>query len=95
MSDNENDYKNFNIGPVLEKISKNADSLVDELLAIIYNSDTDPRTKLQAIGMLLDRLIPKLGVDTGKVEASEESGARRKLKAEIEELIQKEMKKGV
>lgn len=86
----------------VEKISKEAVNLVDELLLIIYNHEldgegrpiVDARTKLQGIGMLLDRAVPKKGVDNGKSDVVEESGSKKKLRAEIEALIKKEIGKG-
>lgn len=81
----------------VEKITKESVNLVDELLHIIYNQEldvenrpiVDARTKLQAIGMLLDRGVPKLGVDHGKSDVVEESSSKKKLQKEIEELIKK------
>lgn len=80
---------------VVRKITLESEALVDELLLIIYNHDVaadghpvvEPRIKLTAIGMLLDRGIPKLAVDHSKSEIVEESGTRKKIREEIEALV--------
>lgn len=80
---------------VVRKIVTHADGLVDELLYIIYNREVDvdghpivePRVKLSAIGMLLDRGVAKLAVDNNKSEVVEESKTRRKIREEIEAMV--------
>ena len=83
---------------VVEKITMESGALVDELLSIIYNHDVnvegepvvDAKVKLSAIAMLLDRGIPKLGVDSTKSSAVEENGTRKKIREEIEALVKKD-----
>lgn len=80
---------------IVEKITFEAEPLVDELLFIIYNREVnedgepivDAKIKLSAIAMLLDRGIPKLGVDHTKKEVVEESITRKKIREEIETLV--------
>lgn len=82
---------------ISERITKESDKLIDELLLIIYNDSldeegrpiVDAKTKLQAITMLLDRGVPKLGVEHTKSEIIEETTSHKKLRTEIEELIKK------
>lgn len=85
---------------VVTKIVKESGNLVDELLAIIYSNAVDeqgrpivePRIKLSAIGMLLDRGIPKLAVDGNKSEVIEESRTRKKIREEIEGMMKNKKK---
>lgn len=65
------------------KITLESERLIDELLIIIYAPDVDARVKLSAIGMLLDRGVPKLAVDNKKSEIVEESKTRKKIQEEI------------
>lgn len=69
------------------RIVLESDRLVDELFGIVFDAETDPRTKLSAISMLLDRGIPKLGIRHSKEEETEERGSRKQLREEIEKLL--------
>lgn len=72
-----------------------APRLVRELLDIIYSDDldvdgrpiVDAKVKLSAIGMLLDRSVPKLAVAKADTEVIEESKTRKKIKEEIKALM--------
>lgn len=83
---------------VTTKITDEAEGLVDELLFIIYNREVnddgdyrvDAKTKLSAIGMLLDRSIPKKGVDSTKSAVVEESGTRKRIREEIEAMMKEQ-----
>ena len=74
---------------VVDQITLESEKLIQELLDIIYDREVDSRVRLSAIGMLLDRGIPKLGVEHTKDEEVEESNSRKKMRSEIEELIKK------
>lgn len=82
---------------IVDKITLESDRLIDELLKIIYSDDlgedgrpfVDAKVKLSAIAMLLDRGIPKLGVDNSKSEVVEETGTRKKIREEIEQLVKR------
>jgi hypothetical protein len=73
------------------KIILESDRLVDEVFGIIFDPETDPRTKLSAISMLLDRGLPKLGIKHAKEEDGEELGSRKQLREEIENLMKKKL----
>jgi uncharacterized protein (DUF2225 family) len=75
---------------IARRIILESDRLVDELFGIVFDPDTDPRTKLSAISMLMDRGIPKLGIKHTKEEESEERGSRKQLREEIEKLIKEQ-----
>lgn len=75
---------------IAKRIILESDRLVDELFGIVYDPDTDPRTKLTAISMLMDRGIPKLGIKHTKEEETEERGSRKQLREEIEKLIKEQ-----
>lgn len=75
---------------VARRIVADADRLVDELFAIAYDPDADPKVRLSAISMLMDRGIPKLGVQHTKEEESEERGSRTQLRDEIERMIREQ-----
>lgn len=66
------------------------DRLLDELFGIVFDPETDPRTKLSAISMLMDRGIPKLGIKHTKEDETEERGSRKQLREEIERLIREQ-----
>lgn len=72
------------------RIILESDRLIDELFGIVFDPDTDPRTKLSAISMLMDRGIPKLGIRHSKEEESEERGSRKELREEIERLLKQQ-----
>ena len=74
---------------VVDQITVESEKLIAELLNIAYGEE-GARTKLQAIGMLLDRAVPKLGVDHAKLEDDSESRDRKRLRAEIEDLLMEE-----
>lgn len=75
---------------IARRIILESDRLVDELFGIVFDPDTDPRTKLSAISMLMDRGIPKLGIKHTKEEETEERGSRKQLREEIEKLIKEQ-----
>lgn len=79
---------------IARRIILESDRLIDEAFGIIYDPETDPRTKLSAISLLLDRGIPKLGIKHTKDDESEELGSRRELREEIERLIKKKENEG-
>lgn len=72
---------------VVDQITVESEALIQELLNISKDPEADSRVKLQAIGMLLDRAVPKLGVDHAKMEDDSESRDRRRLREEIEALL--------
>lgn len=75
---------------VARRIVADADRLVDELFGIAYDIDADPKVRLSAISMLMDRGVPKLGVQHTREEESEERGSRTQLREEIEKLIREQ-----
>jgi predicted component of type VI protein secretion system len=75
---------------VIDKIVLESPRLLEELLNIVYDPEVEAKIKLPALSMLLDRSIPKLGVDHAKSEAAEESGTRKKIRAEIEAMFKKQ-----
>lgn len=88
--DDENDesaqVENFRKS-IARKIALESDRLVDELFAIVYDEEVEAKVKLSAITILLDRGIPKLGVQHSKEEESEERGSRKAIREEIEKLL--------
>lgn len=72
---------------IARKIALESDRLVDELFAIVYDEEVDAKVKLSAITILLDRGIPKLGVQHSKEDESEERGSRKAIREEIEKLL--------
>lgn len=76
---------------IVDNIAMDAEKLIEELKLIAYDRELDARVRLQALGMLLDRSVPKLAVDTTKVVEVEETGTRKKMKAEIEKLVRESL----
>jgi hypothetical protein len=72
---------------IAKRITLESDRLVQELFAIAYDSEVDAKVRLSAINTLLDRGIPKLGVQHAKEEESEERGSRRELRESIEKML--------
>ena len=72
---------------VVDQIAEDSVRLIADLKEIAHNDELDARVRLTAIGMLLDRSVPKLAVDNTKVETVEESGSRKKIREEIEMLL--------
>lgn len=72
---------------IARKIALESDRLVDELFAIVYDEEVDAKVKLSAISILLDRGIPKLGVQHAKEEELDERGSRKAIRQEIENLL--------
>jgi hypothetical protein len=75
---------------IARRIALESDRLVDELFGLVYDPETEPKVKLSAINTLLDRGIPKLGIQHTKEEETEERGSRKHLREEIEKLIRGE-----
>lgn len=72
---------------IARAIALESDRLVQEVLAIIYDPEIEAKVRLSAISMLIDRGIPKLGVQHSKEEESEEKGSRKNIREEIEKLM--------
>lgn len=72
---------------IAKKIALESDRLVDELFSIVYDDEVDAKVKLSAITILLDRGIPKLGVQHSREDESEERGSRKAIREEIEKLL--------
>jgi hypothetical protein len=72
---------------IAKRILLESDRLVDELFAVAYDDEVDAKVRLSAISMLIDRGIPKLGIQHSKEEESEEKGSRKAVREEIEQLL--------
>lgn len=81
-----NDVEGFRKA-IARRIALESDRLVDELFAIAYDPEVDAKVRLSAIGTLIDRGIPKLGIQHTKEEAEEERGSRKQLREEIEKML--------
>lgn len=69
------------------RIAHEMDSLIDALFDIANDVEEDAKVRLSAINMLLERSLPKLGVEhTEKTETDESSGSKT-IRAEIEALL--------
>lgn len=77
---------------IAKRIILESDKLVDVLFSVIYDEEEEAKVKLSAISMLLDRGIPKLGVQHTKEEETEEKGSHKALREEIEKLLMGEDK---
>lgn len=75
---------------IARRIALESDRLVDELFSIAYDTEVDAKVRLSAIGTLIDRGIPKLGIQHTKEEESEERGTRKELREEIEKLLNRQ-----
>lgn len=73
-----------------DRIALQSHKLIDALFAIVDDAEVEAKVKLSAIAMLLDRGVPKLGVDHTKIEAEEESDGRKALRDEIERLMEED-----
>lgn len=71
------------------KIALRSEQLVEWLFDLAANAEDD-KVRLSAINTLLDRGIPKLGVEHAKQEAADEPTAKRELREEIEQLFMEE-----
>lgn len=72
---------------VAVRIAENMDGLIDALFEIAMNPDEDAKVRLAAINSLLERSLPKLGVEHTKEVDVEESGGAKAIRAEIEKLL--------
>lgn len=72
---------------VAVRIAENMDSLIDALFEIAMNPDEDAKVRLAAINSLLERSLPKLGVEHTKESDVEESGGSKAIRSEIEKLL--------
>lgn len=72
---------------VAVRIAENMDLLIDALFDIAMNQDEDAKVRLAAINSLLERSLPKLGVEHTKESEAEESGGSKAIRAEIEKLL--------
>lgn len=78
---------------IARRIALESDRLVDELFDVAYDSEVDAKVRLSAISMLIDRGVPKLGIQHSKEEESEERGSRKSIREEIERLLLGETEK--
>lgn len=78
---------------IARRIALESDRLVDELFSIAYDVEVDAKVRLTAISTLIDRGIPKLGIQHTKEEESEEKGTRKDLREEIEKLYEAKKRK--
>lgn len=90
MSEDFNDSVENLRKKVVDQIAVDSEKLIEELKMIAYDREVAVNARLQAIGMLLDRSVPKLAVDNQKVEVNEESDSRRRFREEIEMLMAEE-----
>ena len=72
---------------VAVRIAENMDALIDALFEIAMNPDEDAKVRLAAINSLLERSLPKLGVEHTKEAEVEESGGSKAIRTEIERLL--------
>lgn len=72
---------------VAVRIAENMDGLIDSLFEIANNPEEDSKVRLAAINSLLERSLPKLGVEHTKESESEESGGSKAIRSEIEKLL--------
>lgn len=72
---------------VARRIAENMDGLIDSLFEIANNPEEDSKVRLAAINSLLERSLPKLGVEHTKEGEIEESGGSKAIRAEIENLL--------
>lgn len=72
---------------IAKRIVLESEKLVDVLFTLAYNPETNAKVALSAISMLLDRGVPKLGVQHTKEEETTEKGSRKALREEIEGLL--------
>lgn len=76
------------------KILDHASKLIDELMIIIHSEDVDARIKLQAIGMLLDRSVPKVAAQNVTPVVEEVDTPKKGLRDEVEAMIRKQLGAG-
>jgi hypothetical protein len=89
MTDEFNDSVEGLRKKVIDNIARDSERLMEELKIIAFDREVDVRVRLQAIGMLLDRSVPKLAVDNTKVEGPvEDTGTRKKIRQEILRLVE-------
>ena len=72
---------------IARRIVEESERLVDELFNIAYDADVQAKTRLSAITILLDRGVPKLGVQHTKDEETDEPKSRSDIREEIENLL--------
>lgn len=73
-----------------DQIALRSHKLIEALFDIVEDGEVEAKVKLTAISMLLDRGVPKLGVDHTKIEPEEESDGRKALREEIERLMEED-----
>lgn len=69
------------------RIVMGSPQLIDALFDIATNTEEDAKVRLTAIGMLMDRSHPRLGVEHAEKSELEESASSKSMRAEIESLI--------
>jgi hypothetical protein len=73
---------------IARRVALESDKLVDVILNIVYDDEVEAKVKLSGISMLLDRGLPKLGIQHSKEEEVEERGSRKAIREEIERLME-------
>lgn len=69
------------------RIAHNMDNLIDALFDIANSVEEDAKVRLSAINMLLERSLPKLGVEHSEKSETEDTGSSRAIRAELEKLL--------
>lgn len=72
---------------VAVRIAENMDGLIDSLFDIANDPEEDSKVRLAAINSLLERSLPKLGVEHTKESEAEETSASKSMREEIEKLL--------
>lgn len=72
---------------VTRRIAIHSDELIDSLFELANNQEIEAKVRLTAISILLDRGVPKLGIEHTKPDAGSESGGRKAVRDEIEALL--------
>lgn len=71
---------------VARRIADNMDGLIDSLFDLAENAEDD-KVRLAAINALLERSLPKIGIEHTKEAEAEESSASKSMREEIEKLL--------
>lgn len=74
------------------QMSVDAERVYEEMMMILAHPDTDPKIKMQIVNIVLDRVIPRLGVEHVEATDAEEAPSRKGLREELEALIEQKMR---
>lgn len=75
---------------IARRIALESEELIDSLFEMANDPEEDSKVRLSAINTLLERSLPKLGVEHAERTETEESSGSKSIRSEIEALLRGE-----